>query len=89
MSPPRQDPSPTDTPNPNQFVDGESWGEVLIRDRVEPRDRTESQVSLAMQATIDGEEQRNGSTRSSGRDAGPVARDSGNFDEGHRPAQVS
>jgi hypothetical protein len=35
-SPPRQDPSPTDTPNPNQFMNGESWGAAIIRTRKEP-----------------------------------------------------
>lgn len=65
-------------------MDGESWGEVTIRDREEPNDRIESRFSIAMQATDDGEERRNGGTRSRERNLEPVARDSGNL--GHRSA---
>ncbi|KAE9991994.1 hypothetical protein EG327_010470 [Venturia inaequalis] len=83
MSPPRQDPSPTDTPNPNQYVDGESWGELSIRDRVEPNDRIESRVSVPMHVAEDGERE-NGSTRSREMNAERLARDSGNLDEGRR-----
>jgi hypothetical protein len=36
VSPLRDDPPPTDTPNPNQFVDGDAWGEHMIQNRKEP-----------------------------------------------------
>jgi hypothetical protein len=85
ISPPRQDPSPTDTPNPNQFQNGDSWGEVMIRDREEPMACIVDNASFVVHATECGVERREGYNLQKGRNVG-VARGSnpnnGSFDGG-------
>jgi hypothetical protein len=84
-SPPRQDPSPTDTPNPNQYKNGDSWGEVMIRDRKEPLECIVGNNSFVAYTTENGVERSDDHNLNIRRNAGAAEGSSENddsFDEG-------
>lgn len=85
LSPTRQDPPPTDTPNPNQYKNGDSWGEVMIRDRKEPMEWIVGNDSFVAYTTENGVERRDGHNLNIRRNAEAAEGSNGNdgsFDEG-------